>query len=361
MRIAVDANCLAWGWGGIPKHVDRIVRELAAMDGVRIALLANTREPFARIAGTSEVRLRRRGGALWRNTFVLPWLLRNRPDVFWAPETALPAAAPVPTVVTIHDLAPMILPSIKPPAHHRAFRRMLRRSARSATRVIAVSKTTAADAERLWGISRDVVRVVPNGVDEQFVPVPRDEARAVVHERHGVTRPYVLAVGALEPRKGLDVLIAAASRADWQLVLAGAPGFGGEEIVAAARAAGAACLGRVRDEELVSLYSGAIALAAPSLYEGFGMTPLEAMRCGTPTVVSNAAGLVEISGDAAIVVRERSAEAWLAGIDEANRRRDELRERGFALAARYRWRDVAAETLDVLREAAAQRRHATTT
>src|SRR5919199_475801 len=188
MRIAVDANCLAWGWGGIPKHVDRIVRELAAMDGVRIALLANTREPFARIAGTSEVRLRRRGGALWRNTFVLPWLLRNRPDVFWAPETALPAAAPVPTVVTIHDLAPMILPSIKPPAHHRAFRRMLRRSARSATRVIAVSKTTAADAERLWGISRDVVRVVPNGVDEQFVPVPRDEARAVVHERHGVTR-----------------------------------------------------------------------------------------------------------------------------------------------------------------------------
>ena len=100
IRVAVDANALAWGWGGIPKYIDRIVRALAAAGDTELVLLANTRAPVARIPGTREVVCRRRGGALWRNEFVSRWLARERPDVFWAPETLLPWRVPVPAVVT---------------------------------------------------------------------------------------------------------------------------------------------------------------------------------------------------------------------------------------------------------------------
>jgi glycosyltransferase involved in cell wall biosynthesis len=357
LRIAVDANCLAWGWSGIPKHVDRIVRELARRPDVELDLLANSDRSFAEIEGTREAYARRRGGWVWRNTFVTPWLKRNGPDVFWAPETALPWFVPVPAVVTVHDLAPLLLPGIKPRRHHRAFDRLLRRSVRAATRVIAVSETTAADARRLWGLPEEKLRVVPNGVDERFAPGDEAAARAAVATRFGLDEPYVLAVGVVEPRKGLDVLVEAARAQAWRLVLVGDAGFRGERILADAKAAGARHLGRVEDDELVELYRGAIALAAPARYEGFGLTPLEAMACGTPAVIAaGSGGLEEVSGKATVVVADRTPTAWREGIREAQTRRGELREPGLRLASRYRWPHVAAATLEVLREAAADPR-----
>jgi glycosyltransferase involved in cell wall biosynthesis len=168
-------------------------------------------------------------------------------------------------------------------------------------------------------------------------------------------------VGTLEPRKGLDVLVDAAARArdsgsPWQLVLVGSVGYEGREIAEAAASVGAAVLDGVDDSELVDLYRAAEALAAPSLYEGFGVTPLEAMASGTPAVVaSGSGGLVETSRAAAVVVSERTPQAWLAAIGDARARRDELVGRGVAHASRFRWADVASAVRTVLAEAAARR------
>jgi glycosyltransferase involved in cell wall biosynthesis len=354
LRVAVDANSLAWGWSGIPKYVDRIVRELVRQEGIEVTLLANADGPFADLPGARQVHVRRRGGVAWRNSFVLPWLARERPDVFWAPETLAPLLVPVPYVVTVHDLATRILPQTKPWTQRVAYRHTLGRVARRARLVLAVSQTTARDVARFWDVPDDRIRVVPNGVDEGFTPGDRRSASAAVERRHGVTAPYVLAVGALEPRKGLDVLIAAAEGAPWRLVLAGAEGFEGGRIALAAQSVGALVLSRVDDAALVDLYRGAEVLAAPSLYEGFGVTPLEAMASGTPAVVASGSGLEEVSGPAAVVVSERTPGAWRAAIDEARSRREELVARGLRHAARFRWPDVARDVRAALEEAASR-------
>ena len=318
MKIVIDANCLAWDWGGIPKYVDRIVRELARDETLDIELLANASGPFSEIEGVRQRWRRIRGGAAWRNGFVLPVLARARPDVFWAPQGLTPVHVPVPSVVTLHDLAPLLFPGTKPWRETLAYRTNMRRSARRADRVLAVSATTAADARRLWGLREERMRVVPNGVDAAFTPGDRAAAAEVVRARFGLDGRFVLHVGALDPRKGLDVLFDAAERAwaagdGWRLALAGSPGFGSEAQLA--RLEGApwcALLGRVTDAELVELYRAAEVLAAPAIYEGFGIAPVEAMACGTPSVIArDSGGLEEIRGGG----RGRGAdpEAWRAG------------------------------------------------
>jgi glycosyltransferase involved in cell wall biosynthesis len=358
-KIVIDANCLAWDWGGIPKYVDRIVRELARDETLDLVLLANAGGPFAEIEGVRQRWRRIRGGAAWRNGFVLPVLARTRPDVFWAPQGLTPVHVPVPSVVTLHDLAPLLFPGTKPWRETLAYRSNMRRSARRADRVLAVAATTAAGARRRGGRRGGRLRVVPKGGDAPVTPGDRAAAAAAVRARCGLDGRFVLHVGALDPRKGLDVLFDAAERAwaagdGWRLALAGSPGFGSEAQLA--RLEGApwcALLGRVTDAELLQLYRAADVLAAPAIYEGFGIAPVEAMACGTPSVVAaNSGGLEEVSGSAAVVVSERTPEAWRAGIAEAYRRRAELAAAGRALARRYRWDDVAARTRQVLLETA---------
>ena len=349
----MDANVLGASWGGIPKYIHRIVEELVA-GGDRVDLLANTWRWTSPIAGAHTVGLRVKGLTPWREAGLPLWVLTHRPDVLWAPATVLPRHVSVPTVATVHDLAPILFPGSKTAAETRSFETVIPRSVRAATRVLCVSETTAADVLRVWGVGGDRVRVVPNGVDARFSPGDRAQARAGVAARHGLDEPFVLHVGSLEPRKGLDVLIAAAAqRPPWRLVLAGTPAYLGEGIAAEARRAGAMLLEGVGDDALVDLYRAAEVIAVPSIYEGFGIVPLEAMACGTPVVIArNAGALEEVCGDAAIEVAQRTPEAWAAGIAQARAGRERLIPAGLARAARFGWPAVARATRDVLAEAA---------
>jgi glycosyltransferase involved in cell wall biosynthesis len=240
----------------------------------------------------------------------------------------------VPLVVTVHDLAVL--------RHPEAFNRWTRtysraavpRVVRAARRVIAVSEFTKSELIGLLGVAEDLIRVIPNAVAEPFVA---GGARA--------EGEYILAVGTIEPRKNLARLAQAARLAGVQLRVAGAAGWGNRQTLGGAR-----LLGFVDDEELARLYRGALCVAYPSLYEGFGIPVLEALACGAPVVTSSGTAMEEVADGAAVLVDPRDPDAIAAGIREAISRRDELSALGLERARRFSWRTSAELTAAVYRE-----------
>jgi len=202
--------------------------------------------------------------------------------------------------------------------------------------IVAVSEFTASELEELLRLPRERIRVVPNAVDPVFTP---DGPRA--------GGDYVLSVGTLEPRKNLARTIEATRALGLELNVVGARGWGG----VAAGGTGVRWLGEIPDDELASLYRGALCVAYPSLYEGFGIPVVEAMACGTPVVTSAGGATEEVAGGAAVLVDPLDTAGIASGIEEAIARREELRRLGLERAHAFSWDESARRTLDVYREA----------
>jgi glycosyltransferase involved in cell wall biosynthesis len=275
--------------------------------------------------------------------------------------------APCPTVGTIHDLAPFHVRGKYDVARMFYGRVVVKTLARRQKEIIAVSRCTARDIERFFGIPESRQHVIHNGIDhERFRPGDAGMDREEVARRHGLDRPYFLYVSRLEhPAKNHVRLIEAFAAfkretgSDWLLALGGGDWHGAEAIRAAAAAADCAgdirFLGFVPDAGLPALYRGAEAMVYPSLFEGFGLPPVEAMACGTPVISSSRGALEEVIGDAALVVDPESVEGMaralgeLAGSGELAGR---MRERGLANAARFDWGRTAEQVEAVYRKAA---------
>lgn len=287
---------------------------------------------------------------LWTHVALATELALRPPDALFVPAHVLPLVVRVPTVVTVHDLGHRRFPA----AHTRAQRLYLewtaRRHAVRATCLLADSESTRADLSRFYGVPAERVVVAPLGVDEDMRPSSGEQvaaARAAVGLAPG--RDYVLYVGTLQPRKNLARLLlawqaVARERPDVDLVLAGKAGWGGEDLPALARRLGVAervrFPGYVPRARLPGLYSGALALAHPSLYEGFGLTVAEAMACGTPVLVARSSSLPEVVGPAGLLVDPLEPREIAAGLqrllgDDNLRRR--LAAAGRARAARFTW------------------------
>ena len=261
----------------------------------------------------------------------------RRLDVVHCPTFRAPLRAPAPVVVTVHDLAVLRFPELFPRWARTYSRALVARVVRAAARVIAVSRFTRDEVVELVGVDEARVRVVPNAVDTAFFP----DGPAAAGE-------YVLAVGTLEPRKNLQRVAEAVRRVGLELRVAGAPGWGRVE----ARLDGVRWLGFPPDEQLAALYRGALCVAYPSVYEGFGIPVLEAMACGAPVVTSTGTATEEVAGGAAVLVDPRDVDAIASGIEQAIARRDELRRLGLRRAREFSWADSAAATADVYREVA---------
>jgi glycosyltransferase involved in cell wall biosynthesis len=295
--------------------------------------------------------------------FHLPRLARRHQlDVLHVPSyRRLPWPHPCATVATIHDLAPFRVPGKYDLARMAYGRFVVPRLARRQDEIIAVSQFTAGDATAFLGVPRERLRVIHNGLDHgRFSPGPRDAAKSAAARERGLNKPFFLYVARLEhPAKNHARLIAAFERfkagtgSPWQLVLAGSDWHGAEVVRDLIRqspfSADIRSLGFVPDTELPVLYRAADLLVFPSLFEGFGLPPLEAMACGCPVLSSTRGALGEVTGgDAAALDPEsvddiRSQLTRLAGDPAA---REAWAARGLARASRFDWRDTAAATLE---------------
>jgi glycosyltransferase involved in cell wall biosynthesis len=303
-------------------------------------------------------------GHLWEQA-VLPARVGSR-RVLWSPTNTGPLLVRR-QVVTIHDAAFADHPECFSRQFAAWYNWLVPRLARSAARVITISKYGRDRLAEVCNLPAERIDVIPNGVDPLFRPQPADRVDAA-RARHGLTGDYVLGVGSLDPRKNLAGLLVAwrqvyAEHPHLTLALAGganARTFAGTGLgtPGGALPPGVKLLGYVDEVDLPPLYAGATSFVFPSLYEGFGLPPLEAMACGTPVVCGLATSLAEVVGDAAEAVESKEPDSIAAGLlrvlGDASRRED-LRARGIARAARYTWDRSAAATARVLLEAASER------
>ncbi len=326
IRAAIDVSPLVQTRAGTARYLKALLRELRGRDDVEVS---------TRSFGRGD-----RLSTLARDAAWYPFVLgrEREADVLHCPTYRGPLRPARPLVVTVHDLAVF--------RHADAFNRWTRtysprvvpRVLAAARRIIAVSEFTRRELIELLHVPEEKIRVVPNGVDDEFT---RDGPAA--------DGDYVLAVGTLEPRKNLPSLVEAARRSQVELRVVGARGWGGVEV----EGNGVRWLGEVSDAELARLYRGARCVAYPSLYEGFGIPVLEAMACGTPVVTSRGTAMEEVADGAAVLVDPNDSAELAAGIERAAAQRDELVARGLERARAFRWDAIADATVAVYREAIA--------
>jgi glycosyltransferase involved in cell wall biosynthesis len=299
--------------------------------------------------------LRGATGHLWEQTF-LPAASGNR--LLWSPNNTGPLAI-ARQICTMHDIIPVEHPEWFNARFAAWYQWLLPRLTQRVRHLIAVSEFTKQRLVECFGIRPEKITVVWNGVDEQFRPRSASEI-AAVREALGIRSPrYLLSLGSLEPRKNLRRLLSAWGKLqpelpeDVSLIVVGAKGaakvFGDASIDAIP--AGVHFTGYAPQEYLPALYSGALALVYPSLYEGFGLPPLEAMACGTPVITSNTTSLPEIAGGAALLIDPQDEEAIADAILRLivnEQLRHSMSVRSLAHASKHTWARSAAQTWNVL-------------
>ncbi len=298
---------------------------------------------------------------LWTHARLSWEMLTRPPRTLFVPSHVVPLWHPRRTVVTVHDLGYLEYPQ----AHTRMSRLYLHLStwfsAHAASRVIAISEATKRDLIKHYKIKPGKIEVIYHGRDPIFIPVTDRSKIEGMLGKYGITQPYCIHVGTLQPRKNLGILVEAwdmlRARRDSppMLLLAGKRGWLYDSLLQSVQSRGLGDFVKFADyverDDLPALYSGALALTFPSLYEGFGLPPLEAMSCGTPVLASNSSSVPEVVGDAGILLDPKDAHAWADAVERIMRDgvlRDELSRKGLSRAAQFTWERCATSTLNAL-------------
>lgn len=297
---------------------------------------------------------------LWEQA-LLPWVARREGiDLLHNMAFVGPLAGGCPFVVTVHDLSFLFFPRSFRSLRRSYLQVFARMSVRRARRVIAVSESTKRDLVEIYDISPAKIDVVYNGVDARFQPLPADQV-AAFRQQQGLPDRFILFVGTLEPRKNIVSLIDAYARLPKErppLVLVGGKGWFYDEIFGRVEALGLTgevrFAGFVPAEDLPLWYNAADLFVYPSLYEGFGLPPLEAMACGTAVITSTASSLPEVVGQAGRLADPTDTEALAAAMAQvlgSRQLQQEMETAGLAQAAGFSWEETARKTVDSYRRA----------
>jgi glycosyltransferase involved in cell wall biosynthesis len=301
-------------------------------------------------------------GIVWQQVLLPRRLARGDIDLYWSPLFTIPLRCPVPAVVTVHDLTAVLLPEMHRTKVRWSLLPFLRASLEAARRVIAISEATAADLRTQFPQVADKVRLIHSGIDPDFRP-GAPEAIAATRAALAAPAGYALYAGTLEPRKGLHLLLdawealRAADPLAPPLLLAGPYGWHSRDLVRRIerlRAEGVMALGRLPRARLVEVFQAARLFVYPSLYEGFGFPPAEALACGVPVVAARNSSLPEVVGSAGLLVEPGDAQALAAALERVladPALAADLAARGPEQAGRFRWERCAELTEEVFREA----------
>ena len=365
VRVGLNAHLLSlqasYRGAGVSRYIERLLFHLPQVDA-SAQYVAFTGDARVRYPGWDIVTSRMRTDSpprriLWEQA-IQPWSVRRqRLHLLHAPVYVGPLLVSCPQVVTLHDLSFYLYPELFRPSRRVYLQRMTRITVGRAAGVIADSESTRQDAMRVLGLSREKVVVVPAGVGQEMHPIedgPGQCAQRQLLQRHQLDQPIILFVGTLEPRKNIATLLEAFALLvqkhglPHHLVIGGGKGWYYEAIFQRVEQLRLEELvrfvGYVPQEELPLWYNLAEVFVYPSLYEGFGLPPLEAMACGTPVVVSNTSALPEVVGDAGVTVEPHDPEALAQAILELAEdpgRRRAMSRAGLERARGFSWQNTA--------------------
>jgi len=369
LRIAIDAHSVGTGLGGNESYAANLIEALAEIDSVNDYTLYVTRdEAVARFRNrwpNFRVRSTLPHTPLIRIPLTLSAELRSHPvDVLHVQFTS-PPFAPCPVVVSIHDLSFEHLPETFNRRSRAQLRFTVRRSARMAARVLALSEHARLDIISTYKIAPDRVTAIPIAAPTHFRPVEDEYELQRVRQTYGISGDYILSVSSIQPRKNLTRLLSAYERLRRtrpegslpQLVLVGKRAWLYRETLKAIEKLGTGVIvtGYVPETDLPALYSGALCFVYPSFFEGFGLPPLEAMKCGTPVITGDRTSLPEVVGDGGVLVNpfdiDAIASAIATMVDDSSFR-SRLRIESLNRARIFDWRETARRTLEVYKQAA---------
>ena len=362
MRIGIHAAGLLPYRTGRECYVQALLGELARLDRENeydILVSPANRHLFERPESNFhlvEMRLPRLPSRrLWENAYLRFAAQARRLDLIHLVESPLPFYQPTKALATVHDILPVLYPEHFPLKGRAYYQNALFTGTKRLRSIITVSERTKRDLVVRLQLEPRRIHVTYPGVEPRFAPITDQQLLADVRRKYRLPESFILYVGTLEPRKNVGRLLSVFRRLrekglNQSLVLAGGKGWLCDDVLDAAKqmAGSVRLTGFVADEDLPALYNAADMFVFPSLYEGFGTPPLEAMACGLPVVCSNRASLPEVVGDAALSVDPEDGEAfgdaiWELAHDESLRQR--LREAGLARARLFSWERTARGTL----------------
>jgi glycosyltransferase involved in cell wall biosynthesis len=373
MRIAIDLSPAVHQKAGLGRYARTLAEHLTALDhGNEYIAFAYGRPaqdalpPSLRMLPRANIPLDVRP---WRMGVWLGHALGlsldrvlPRVDIFHATEHLLPPLKNARTVFTLHDLIFQFFPEFHLPLNRWFLRNAMPHFLRRADAIIAVSECTKRDAMQFYHVPADKITVIYEGVNPALRPATDPNVIAAARARYAHNQPFLLFLSTIEPRKNIPALVDAlqvlrARGLPHRLLVAGRRGWLYQGVFEHVRQAGMESqvdfLDYVPDADLPALFAACDAFVFPSLYEGFGLPPLEAMACGAPVVCSNTSSLPEVVGDAALCVNPRDVGEIAAAVERVihdDRLRAELRAKGIARAAQFSWERAARETLNVYQE-----------
>jgi glycosyltransferase involved in cell wall biosynthesis len=357
-KIAIDiretlAKKTGKGWYTfvLAKHLFKLSPE------TEFVLYTTTKNPeFESFRNVRQVVIKARG-FLW-HLRALGHLKKEKPDIYWAPTSfIIPALAPksITTVITVHDIVAFLFPQ----GHNRKAvfleRLTLRRALHKAAKIMVVSRNTKADLIKLFDIPENDIEVAPCSASAQFTTITDQKELTKVRQKFNLPEQFLLGVGTLSPRKNFIRFIKAFNSLsenypDTHLVIVGNKGWNFDDVLKEGSRDKVHLIGYVEAEELVALYNMAKVFVFPSLYEGFGIPPLEAMSCGCPVVTSNISSLPEVVGDSALLIDPYSTEEIAGAIGTLLSNPElhqELSRKGLRQATKFSWGNSAKKLIEV--------------
>ena len=362
MRVGLDTSFLERPPSGIGAYVSELLEWLPHVDAeLEIVPLKPERDSAMTRLGARAARFH------WETIGAGRSAAGAKVDLLHMPMMATPISTRIPTVTTVHDVIPFVMPEYRSSRAQRINSEVAKQALRRARIVIAPSDHAADDIAAVLSVPREKLRVTWEAAGPKYRPVEDRSMLDPVFGRYGINGTYIFNVGGLDVRKGIPVLLRAFAEVRDEidpairLVIAGANHSANpavfppiEPLIAELGLAERVVLtGRIPDHDKLALMQGAALYVTPSLYEGFGLTALEAMACGVPTITSNRTSFPEIVGDGALTVEPRVPEvaAAIRGVLTSPEVAERLRSRGLRRASEFSWRRTAEQTVDIYREA----------